>query len=208
MKATDSRFEMVDAAVPPPGSFHTATASTMMIAMLRRCLPRSGPTPQSLERDGGELLGARLHRDGRGGNRLHRRCLPVAFCRLGGEAVADPEVGVDVAPAGRDALELGAQLAHEDVHRAVAVDHGVAPHALVDLLALQDLALGLGQQLDQLVLAAGELDGDAGHESLELVGTDLDLADDDGALLDAHVGALAAADDRLDPRDQLFRMTG
>jgi hypothetical protein len=31
--------------VPPPGSFQTATAITMMIAMLRKCLFRSGPTP-------------------------------------------------------------------------------------------------------------------------------------------------------------------
>jgi hypothetical protein len=88
------------------------------------------------------------------------------------------------------------------------VDHGVAPDALVDLLALEDLALGLGQQLDELVLAPGQLDRGAGDEGLELVAADLDLADHDGAGLDAHVGALAAPDDGLDASDQLFGMTG
>ena len=88
------------------------------------------------------------------------------------------------------------------------MDHGVAPDALVDLLALQDLALGLGEQLDQLELAPGELDGDPAHERLELVGTDLDLADRHRRLVDAHVGALAAPDDGLDASDQLFRVAG
>ena len=105
-------------------------------------------------RDGhGDRVGLGLgHRD-----RLAHRHLD----RLRREAVADPEVGVDVAPGRRDPLELGAQLAHEDVDRAIAVDHGVAPDALVDLLALQDLALGLGQQLDELELAPRQLDRDA-----------------------------------------------
>ena len=67
--------------------------------------------------------------------------------RLRGEAVADPEVGVDVAPARRQLVELLAQLADEDVDRAVAVRHRVAPHALVDLLARDHLAAGAGEQL-------------------------------------------------------------
>src|SRR6185295_12261603 len=66
---------------------------------------------------------------------------------LGGEAVADPEVGVDVAPHRRDLLQLRAQLAHEDIDRAVAVGHLITPHALVDLAALEHLAGGLGEQL-------------------------------------------------------------
>ena len=88
------------------------------------------------------------------------------------------------------------------------MDHRVAPHALVDLLALQDLTLGLGQQLDELVLASGQLDRDAGHERLELVGADFDLTDHDRGRLDPHVGALAPADDRFDAGDQLFRVAG
>src|SRR3954454_19403488 len=111
-----------------------------MMRMLRMCLARSGPTPDS--------LGQRLGLDGlsrRRGRRVEG---------FGGEAVADPEVGVDVAPAGRGALELLAQLAHEDVDRAVAVDHRVAPHALVNLLAREHLAGGVGEQLDELELAA------------------------------------------------------
>src|SRR3954470_20251590 len=128
-------FEIVAAAVPPPGSFQTATASSRMIAMLRMCLLRSGPTPDSrlVRRD---EIGGERRLLGHGSARPDRR-----LDRLGREAVPDPEVRVDVAPVRRRALELGAQLAHEDVHRAVAVDHRVAPHPLVDLLALQNLAL-------------------------------------------------------------------
>ena len=84
---------------------------------------------------------------------------------------------VDVAPAGRGPLELLPQLAHEDVDRPVAVDHRVAPHALVDLLALHDLAARLGEQLDELELAPGEVHAGPADEGLELVGPDLDLAD-------------------------------
>src|SRR4051812_49887061 len=115
-------FEMVALAVPPAGSFQTATASTMMIATLRRCFMPSGPTaPEGTSDRCGERLDRGLG-DVAGG-RVQRR---------GGQPVADPEVGVDVAPARRHPLELLAQLAHEDVDRAVAVHHRVAPHALVD----------------------------------------------------------------------------
>ena len=71
-------------------------------------------------------------------HRRHRRvpAPPPAVERLGREAVADAEVRVDVPPLRRGALELLAQLADEHVDRAVAVRHRVAPHALVDLLAL------------------------------------------------------------------------
>ena len=97
------------------------------------------------------------------------------------EAVADAEVRVDVAPVRRHPLELLAQLAHEHVDRAVAVDHRVAPHALVDLLARQDLPLVVGEQLDQLELAAREVGAAAGREGLELVEPDLELAGHDRA---------------------------
>src|SRR5215213_1253702 len=99
-------FEIVAAAVPPPGSFQTAIASTRMIAMLRRCLLRSGPTPDS-RLVGADELGGRDVLEGRArADRLRDE--------LGREAVADPEVRVDVPPIRRGALELGAQLAHED----------------------------------------------------------------------------------------------
>ena len=81
----------------------------------------------------------------------------------------------------RRPLELLPQLADEDVDRPVAVDHRVAPHALVDLLPLQHLPLGVGQQLDELELAPREIDRPATRERLELVGADLDLADHDRA---------------------------
>src|SRR5215218_7276053 len=95
---------------------------------------------------------------------------------LGSESVADPEVRVDVAPVRRDLLELLAQLAHEDVHRPVAVDHRVAPDALVDLLAGDDLTAEVAEERDQLELAAGEVHAAAGREGLELVPPDLELA--------------------------------
>src|SRR3954467_3269729 len=94
-------FEIVAEPVSPPGSSHTTTASATMMRMLRMCLARSGPTPDSL---GQHLDPHRLRRQrlrGRLGPRLER---------LRREAVADPEVGVDVAPARRGALELLAQL--------------------------------------------------------------------------------------------------
>src|SRR3954469_25692976 len=137
-----------------------------MMRMLRMCLARSGPTPDS--------LGQRLGLDGLSRRRGRSRGRRVEG--FGGEAVADPEVGVDVAPAGRGALELLAQLAYEDVDRAVAVDHRIAPHALVDLLAREHLAGGLGEQLEQLELAPREVEALTADERLELVGPDLELA--------------------------------
>src|SRR4051794_32107574 len=133
-----------------------------MMRMLRMCLARSRPTPNSLSE--------RLDLDGfvrQGPDRRRRRRVE----RLRRKAVADPEVGVDVAPARRGALELLPELAHEDVDRAVAVDHRVAPDALVDLLARKDLALGAGQELDQLELAAREVYARRSREGLELIRT-------------------------------------
>src|SRR5436305_14360361 len=96
-----------------------------------------GP-PLGLRRFGG---GTQLLRDDPGG--------------FGLEAVADPEVGVDVGPARRALLQLLAQLADEDVDRAVAVGHRVAPDPPVWLLPLEHLAALLGEQVEQLELAAG-----------------------------------------------------
>src|SRR3954452_9497632 len=181
-------FEIVAEPVSPPGSSHTASASATMMRMLRMCLARSGPTPDSL----GQRLGLDALSRRRGRSRGRR------VEGFGGEAVADPEVGVDVAPARRGALELLAQLAHEDVDRAVAVDHRIAPHALVDLLAREHLAGGVGQQLDELELAAREIDAGGADEGLELIRADLELARHDGADLHPRgLGAPAPARDGL-----------
>src|SRR4051794_29261923 len=145
MKMSPSRLLTVRLAVPPPGSFQTTTASARTIAMLRRFVPRLGPTAKTIpgRRD---QAGARPsgHDDvglaGRGGGLLDRgrrdarRFGPFDHDRLRREPVADPEVRVDVPPARRGALELLAELADEDVDRAVTVDHRVAPDPLVDLL--------------------------------------------------------------------------
>ena len=86
--------------------------------------------------------------------------------------------------------------------------HRVAPHALVDLLALQHLPLGLGEQLDELEFAPREIDGAPADEGLELVRADLHLAGDHGPRVDSGLGALAPPHHGLDPGDQLLRMAG
>src|SRR3954449_4542719 len=141
-----------------------------MMRMLRMCLARSGPTPDS--------LGQRFDRD-----RDRRECLRGRLGhrvqRLRREAVADPEVGVDVTPARRGALELLAKLAYEDVDRAVAVGHRVAPDPLVHALARNDAARGAGEQVKKLELAPREPHRAATDEGLEHVRPDLQLSRDD-----------------------------
>src|SRR6478736_2556536 len=111
---------------------------------------------------------------------------------------------VDVAPIRRRPLELLAQLAHEDVDRTVAARHRVAPDALVDLFAFQHAALGSGQELDELELAAREVDRAVARERLEAIRADLDLAGHDRACRLARLGPAAAAHNGLHARDQLF----
>src|SRR5918999_4017887 len=214
MNTMPIRLPTVMLAVSPPGSSQTATASARMIATLRMCVLRSGPTtvhdtslcePSAPGDDRRERVAdVRPLRSGRSGSR--RRGLVRPVDRLTREPVPDPEVRVDVAPPGRRALELLAQLAYEDVNRPVAVDHRVAPHALVDLLALEHLSLGVGQQLDQLELAAREVDRLVAGERLELVGPDLDLADRHRLGDRPRLGPLAAPHDRLHTGDQLLRV--
>ena len=50
MKMSDSTLATVVAARSPPGSCQTATASSTRIAMLRRCVRRSGPTTPRIPR--------------------------------------------------------------------------------------------------------------------------------------------------------------
>src|SRR3954471_12125774 len=128
--------------------------------------------------------------------------------RFGLEAVADPEVGMDVGPARRALLQLLAQLADEDVDRAVAVGHRVAPDPLVDLLPLKHLAALLGQQVEQLELAAGELEGLLADEGLEAVRADLQLTGAEGRALGLAAAAGVAAADSFDPGDRLLGRPG
>src|SRR4051794_27250161 len=60
-KVRPSTLLMTAAAVPPPGSFQTATASRTTIAALRRCLLRSGPTAANDSRTESSA-GAIMHR--------------------------------------------------------------------------------------------------------------------------------------------------
>src|SRR4051794_16085978 len=92
-----------------------------------------------------------LHDRSGGGLRL------PTIARLGGEAITDTEVGVDVLPLRSGLLEFLTQLADEDINRPVTVGHCVAPDTLVDLLTLEHAALRVGKQLDQFELTTGQL---------------------------------------------------
>src|SRR5262249_18028645 len=94
----------------------------------------------------------------------------------------------------------------EDVDGPVAVGHRVAPDLLVDLLALDHLTVGLGEELEQLELASGETDALAADESLVLVGPDLELAGDEGTDVLTRRRPLAPADDPLNPSHDLLGM--
>ena len=80
--------------------------------------------------------------------------------------------------------------------------HRVPPNPLIDRLALQHLALGFGQQVQQLELAAGEVKAAAADEGLELIGADLELGGDQRAGL--LVGA-AAAEGRVLEREEIYQ---
>src|SRR5215213_11798091 len=139
-----SAWMMPALALPPPGTSMTTAASARMMTTLRSV---SG-TPLLLHMLGGQLAGRELAGHRRGFARVHA---------LGREAIADAEVRVDVAPLRRGALELLAQLAHEHVDRAIAVRHRVAPHALIDHLALEHVPRLAGEQRDELELAPRQI---------------------------------------------------
>src|SRR3954470_10072234 len=209
--AVESRAPMRAAALPPPGTKYTTAASARTIAMLRSV---AVDTAQRV-RGGGLARGRRLGGGGfgrcdgplgLGDDRLGQRRDVVA--RLRRETVADAEVRVDVPPPRRRLLELLTQLADEHVDRPVAARHRVAPHALVDLLALEHAALGSGDQLDQLELAPREVDRPVAHVRLEAVGADLDLAGVDRRSLLARPGGGRPADAGVDAREQLLRVAG
>src|SRR3954468_23349268 len=207
--AVESRAPMRAAALPPPGTKYTTAASARTIAMLRSV---AVDTAQRV-RGGGLARGRRLGGGGfgrcdgplgLGDDRLGQRRDVVA--RLGREPVADAEVRVDVPPPRRRLLELLAQLADEHVDRPVAARHRVAPHALVDLLALEHAPLGRGEQLDELELAPREVDGRLADIRLEAVGADLDLAGGDRRALLPRLGPAPAPHDGLHAREELLGM--
>src|SRR5438105_1208812 len=182
-------------AAPTPAAGRKATAAARASTMTTLRTLRTSVSLRLGDQLGvaGAGLGARRGH-GRSGDSV-RRVAPVG--RLGREPVANPEVRVDVAPARRGPLELLAELAHEDVDRAVAVSHRVAPDALVDLLALEHLPGGLREQPDQLELAAGEVEGRAPDEGLVLVRPDLHLAHDERGGVRPRLGAAPPAHDGL-----------
>src|SRR5205823_14912007 len=70
-------------------------------------------------------------------------------------------------------------LADEDVDGAVAVGHLAAPYRGVELGARDHAVAALGQCVEGLKLAHGEVHARAVDERLELCGTDLESADRD-----------------------------
>ncbi len=99
-----------------------------------------------------------------------------------------------------------AQLADEHVDRAVAADHRVAPHPLVDVLALEHPAVRRRQLAQQLVFLAREPCGLGADVRVEAVRADRQLAGDDGFGVGRHLAGAATAHDRLNARDQLLRV--
>ena len=106
--------EIVRAAVPPPGSFQTATREREDDRDVAEVLAAVGPTDHNASARGrapATRRGARSAVDGGLAARgvaaaAAARRRPARLDRLGREAVADPEVGVDVAPVRRGPLEL------------------------------------------------------------------------------------------------------
>src|SRR6185312_12093600 len=67
---------------------------------------------------------------------------------------------------------LLAKLADEDVHRAVAGHHLVAPDLAVEAVSGDGLAPGSGQFVEDLELARGEPERAPGGEGLDLLGVE------------------------------------
>ena len=80
-------------------------------------------------------------------------------------------------PAGQRSLELLAQLADVDVHRAVGLAVGLAPHDPVQLLAADDAVLALRERRQQLQLAHGQGERLAVDQRMNSSGPDLEVAD-------------------------------
>src|SRR2546430_3526008 len=166
--SSDTAWMTTVAPVPPPGTATTSAAITTMIRMLRAVV--SDIVRLSVRRVASGLL-----------RRLRWRLGMVhllggrAVDPLGCEPVAHPEVRVDVAPLGRQRLELLAELSHEHVDRAVAADHRVAPHPLIDVLALEHAAVGGGELTHELVLLARQGRAAIADVRVEHLGPDLEL---------------------------------
>src|ERR1700722_13144931 len=95
----------------------------------------------------------------------------------GGEPVADPEVCVDVRPAGRCLCELVSHLAYEHVHGAVTMLHLSTPYPPVDVGAAHDTILAQRQDQQDLELPPRETHATAVREGLDLIGADLEISE-------------------------------
>src|SRR5680860_29321 len=91
-----------------------------------------------------------------------------ALDRLGLEAIAEAEVGMDEAAPRQDLVELLPQLAHVHVHGAVRAPVGLAPYGHVELLPAHDAPGALHQRGEQLQLAGGQVQRTPGHRGHEL----------------------------------------
>src|SRR5215218_1151313 len=191
--AITSACRMPALALPPPGASISTAASARMMRTLRTV---SGTLLLQ------QMLGSQLAVHRRGPLRL--RSASVHALRR--EVVSDAKVRVDVAPLRRGALKLVTQLAHEHVDGAVAVRHRVAPHALVDRLALQHVTGIARQQADQLELAACQVEAARADKRLELVGADRQLTGFKRLTFSRWSGNSAPTHDCLDARNQLLRV--
>src|SRR6266536_1069390 len=99
--------------------------------------------------------------------------------------------------------ELAPELAHVNVHCAGVAREGVAPHPLEQLVAREHEAAVVEQLPQEVELLGGELDVVARHRHLAAAGVDAQLAVLHRRFLRLALGAGGAAEDRLDPRDEL-----
>src|SRR2546421_7115800 len=92
------------------------------------------------------------------------------------EPVAETGVGVDETPAGERTIELRAETAHVNVHRAVAPPEGTPPNAFVDLIAGHHALRVVCKLGEKLQLAHREHQWPAVHKRGVIGGADLQAA--------------------------------
>ena len=134
------------------------------------------------------------------------RSWPSSSCSYFGfglELVADAEARLDERVARRDAVDLLAQPADEDVDGAVAVRLAPPPHLLQQLVARDDAAAVERERVEQLELGRRQLGAAAVDERLHLARVDAQLLDLDRLAAPLLGRAHAAPRRRADARDEL-----
>src|SRR4051812_4293087 len=99
---------------------------------------------------------------------------------LWAEAVAEPEVSVDVPLLGQRVLQLLAELAHVDVHRAVVAAVGALPDGRVQLRPADDPSGSSCEGSEEFKLARRQDERPAMCQGCELARADLQITGSNG----------------------------